>query len=353
MMGRLTIGIATGDTRERHSDAQPEREDASMADAAQPVLPLPLPTQGGGRPGAATDIPQRFYSIAGLTIAVSADLEITDTTFAEKFLQFEIPAPVGEVVRIHHHFSLPDLEGVDLGELVHDRRPWRIYRRDGGWFYVVEGEDDGRRTVHRVAQLTADHTACRMYSTPAIGERFSDGRFVSLALFATDQVLLAPVLADRRACYVHSSGVILDGKGLLFVGHSEAGKSTASGFMARAGQLLCDDRNIVRRWPDGFRVHGTWSHGELPIVSPESARLVGILFLRKAPHNRVERLHDPQRVAGELLPCVVRPLITASWWHKTLDLFDALTSEVPCYLLEFDQSGGIVGLLRGLVAADR
>ncbi|HJW75701.1 MAG TPA: hypothetical protein VJ787_08555, partial [Thermoleophilia bacterium] len=256
-----------------------------MADVAQPVLPPPLPTRGGDPADAAIDLPLRFYRIAGMTLAVSADLEITDATFAEKFLQFEVPAPVGEVVRIHHHFSLPDLDGVDLGEPVYDRRPWRIHRRDDGWFYVVVDEDGGQRTVHRVAQINADHTACRMYSSPGIGERFSNGGFVSLALFATDQVLLAPVLAERRACYVHSSGVILDGKGLLFVGHSEAGKSTASGFVAQAGQLLCDDRNIVRRWPDGFRVHGTWSHGELPIVSPESARLAAILFLRKAPHN--------------------------------------------------------------------
>lgn len=324
-----------------------------MADVVQPVLPPPLPITGGDAVAGATDAAQRFYRIAGMTLAVSADLEITDATFAEKFLEFEIPAPVGEVVRIHHHFSLPDLDGLDLGELVYDRRPWVIYRRDDAWFYVVVDDDGGQRTVHRVAQLSRDHTACRMYSSPSIGARFPEGGFVSLALFATDQVLLAQVLADRHACYVHSSGVIVDGKGLLFVGHSEAGKSTAAGFMAKVGHLLCDDRNVVRRWPDGFRVHGTWSHGELPIVSPESARLAAVLFLRKAPHNRLEPLHDARRIAGELLPCVVRPLVTAVWWHKTLDLFDALAKEVPCYILEFDKSGGIVGLLRGLTAGGR
>jgi hypothetical protein len=100
-------------------------------------------------------------------------------------------------------------------------------------------------------------------------------------------------------------------------------------------------------------VHGTWSHGEVPVVSPESARLAAILFLRKAPHNRLEPLRDPQRIAGELLPCVVRPLISADWWRKTLDLFDTLAREVPCYVLEFDKSGRIVELLRELVADGR
>jgi hypothetical protein len=325
-----------------------------MAQVAEPLLPIPLPTKGGA--GAARgdlEEVQRYYQIAGMTLGLSADMEITNETFAEKFMQFEIPAPVGEVIRIHHHFALPDLERLDPGDLVYERRPWAIYRRGGEWLYLVVDHDGERRVVHRVAQLNEGHTACRMYSGADIGARFTAGGFVSVALFATDQVLLAPVLAERRACYVHSSGVILDGRGLLFVGHSEAGKSTASGFMAQVGQLLCDDRNIVRRWPDGFRVHGTWSHGEVPIVSPESARLAAVLFLRKAPHNRVEPLTDPQRIAGELLPCVVRPLVTADWWHKTLDLFDVLAKEVPCYVLEFDKSGRIVELLRELVAEGR
>jgi hypothetical protein len=325
-----------------------------MIEVAQPALPPPLPTQGSADgPDRAAEEVQRYYQIAGMTIGLSADLPITDTTFAEKFLQFEVPAPVGEVIRIHHHFALPELEGTDLGEPVYERRPWAIYRREEDWLYLVIDDRQGGRVVHRVAQLSGDLSASRVYSGAATAERFPTGAFISLALFATDQVLLAPVLADRQACYVHSSGVILDGKGLLFVGHSEAGKSTASGFLAQVGQLLCDDRNIIRRWPDCFRVHGTWSHGSLPIVSPESARLGAILFLRKATQNKLESLDDPQRIAAELLPCVVRPLVTADWWHKTLDLFETLAREVPCYVLEFDKSGRVVGLLQELVAHGR
>ena len=44
--------------------------------------------------------------------------------------------------------------------------------------------------------------------------------------------------------------------------------------------ILCDDRNIVRRWKNGWRVHGTWSHGDVAEVSPASAPLRAIMFLR-------------------------------------------------------------------------
>ena len=75
----------------------------------------------------------------------------------------------------------------------------------------------------------------------------------SLSLFPTDQILVARWLADRQGCYLHSAGAILDGKGLLFVGHSDAGKTTTVRMLQDQAEILCDDRNIVRRSGDRFR----------------------------------------------------------------------------------------------------
>jgi hypothetical protein len=61
--------------------------------------------------------------------------------------------------------------------------------------------------------------------------------------------------------WAHAAGFVMDSKGLLFVGHSDAGKSTMMKMLRSQGEMLCDDRIIVRRWQDGFRIHGTWSHG--------------------------------------------------------------------------------------------
>ena len=85
------------------------------------------------------------------------------------------------------------------------------------------------------------------------------------------------------------------GQGLLFVGHSEAGKSTTVKMLQGKAEILCDDRNIVRRWPEGFRVHGTWSHGEVPLVSAASAPLSAIFFLHKSKQNRLMRLRTAKR----------------------------------------------------------
>ena len=156
------------------------------------------------------------------------------------------------------------------------------------------------------------------------------------------------MLADRQGCYLHASGIVVDGKGLLFVGHSEAGKSTMLKMLRGHGEILCDDRIIVRRWPDGFRIHGTWSHGELPDVSPASAPLAAILFLEKATTNELIPITDTRERLGGVLSHVVKPLATADWWEKTLALAGEIVAEAPAYRLRFDQSGRVVDLLKQL-----
>ena len=51
----------------------------------------------------------------------------------------------------------------------------------------------------------------------------------------------------------------------------------------------------------------------------------------------------PQIKAG-----VIKPLVTADWWERTLFLLEAISSEVPCYVMRFDRAGGIFPLLLDL-----
>lgn len=194
--------------------------------------------------------------------------------------------PGEDTIIIRHHFRMPDLAGMDLGRRVYCRAPWSIYRRPDSWLYlsVPPGVED--RAARDLAIVSADHSRAEMYH--AEEDNFRAGDLPSLTMFTSDQVLLAPILADRQGCYLHSAGAILDGTALLFVGHSEAGKSTITRQLQAAGEavpdlvaILCDDRNIVRRWdahgqgPPDWRAYGTWSHGELPDVSPPAPRRCG------------------------------------------------------------------------------
>jgi hypothetical protein len=154
--------------------------------------------------------------------------------------------------------------------------------------------------------------------------------------------------------------MIVDGVGLLFVGHSDAGKSTTmelvKGALGERAVILCDDRNIVRRWPGGpasegragFWAHGTWSHGDVADVSAAGAPLRAILFLEQSSKNEIVPLTDRKEVWRRVLVTLIKPLVTAEWLQKEMDVLEQVVDEVPCSTMRFDRSGAIVPELERL-----
>jgi hypothetical protein len=202
--------------------------------------------------------------------------------------------------------------------------------------------------LHRVAVFNEDHTRGTIYSRPEDEARILKDGWQSLSLFPTDQIWLGPLLADRNAVLIHSAAAIVEGKGLVFVGHSEAGKSTTMEMLKKShkekilnAEILCDDRNVIRKWPEGWRVHGTWSHGTTADVSPSDAPIAGILFLKQDRVNKIEPLTDRKNIWRSLLATLIRPMVTAQWWERELDILEKIVAEIPCYTMHFDKSGEI------------
>lgn len=181
-----------------------------------------------------------------------------------------------------------------------------------------------------------------------VSKAFQNGNAGSLTLAPTDQILLARLLADRNGCYLHSDGMNMDGQGLLFVGHSGAGKSTIATALQDKAEILCDDRMIVRKWQNGYHIHGNWSHGTLPIFSANSVPLQGIFFLEQSDDNLIIPVDSRMGAISKLLGCVIKPLVSKDWWEKMLTLIEDLAYTVPCYRLKFDKSGEIYHKLKDL-----
>ena len=299
-----------------------------------------------------------YYRIAEITIQVDSDLLITDNTFSDKLALFRVDGPSDDTVTLRHHFELPDLSGQDLGKELYRKVPWAIYQKGSSWIYLGISSQADNSQLYMVVTFNHDHTHAQIFSN--LTKPFLKGGLHSLTMFPSDQILIARLLADRNGCYLHSAGAILEGAGMLFVGHSDAGKSTTVRMLMQASseevsasslhaEILCDDRNIVRRWEDGWRVYGTWSHGDVPEISPSSAPLRAICFLEQANENTLTLLTDRKEITHRLLACVIKPFVTADWWHNTLILIEQMAREVPCYVMRFDRSGNIVGELKRLI----
>jgi len=292
---------------------------------------------------------RRCYQIAGITIQLQSNLPISDQTFEPELEQFEVASPGSDIISISLHFLLPDLQGIDLGKEVYRRPPWVIYRQERSWIYLGIAPKPNDIGSQFLAVFNDDHSLGAIYANRK--DQFLKGQISSLTLFPTDQILLAYILADRKACIFHSAAIVLHKRGLLFLGDSEAGKTTIAAMLKNKAEIICDERNIVRRWPEGFWIHGTWMHSKIPVVSSSSGPLNAIMFLRKSNRNCINPISNRKEIFRNLLKYVVKSLVTINWWNKTIDLMESLSNELPCYEMEFDKSGSIADDLEEL--ADR
>jgi hypothetical protein len=290
---------------------------------------------------------RRYFKIADITIQIDSDLAITKNTFHSKFKYFQVSGRGKDTILIWHHFSLPDLTGQDLGRELYRKPPWAIYKNNGSWLYLGISPLLKDKSLHRAVIFNSSHTCASIYNCKK--EIFLKGNLHSLTMFPSDQILIARILADREGFYLHSCGINFKGQGFLFAGHSEAGKSTMARMLRGKAQILCDDRIIIRKKPKGFKIYGTWSHGDVPDISANAAPLKAILFLQKAKTNKITIINNKKEITKRLLPCLIKPFVTVDWWEKTLLVVEKVIDTVPCYVLEFDKSGKVIEILKQLL----
>jgi hypothetical protein len=95
-----------------------------------------------------------------------------------------------------------------------------------------------------------------------------------------------------------------------------------------------------------------WSHGDVSVLSANDTPLRAICFIENVNENTLTPLNDCREITGRLLACVIKPLVTADWWNKTLDLIEQMAREVPCYVARFNKSGEIIRDLKGFNTAN-
>jgi len=284
-----------------------------------------------------------IFEIGGIALSIYSDLSLKKETFAPKFELFRCHNSGGDRATVHHHSGLPKIK--NWGEKIYHRAPWIIYKTP--FHYIYRMFVAGNNESPLVAIFNEDHTEGHIYKGKNYVSAFKKGSLTSLLCFPTDQILFARLLADRGGIILHGSGLVLKEKGYLFVGHSDAGKTTLVKTFRHHAKILNDDRMIVRKEEGRFYLYGTPWHGELSLVAPDRVPLKAILFLNQAKENKVEKTEGLDAFK-RLYGCTIKSLVTEKWAENALDICQTLSREVVCYHLYFDKSGGVVSLVEKL-----
>lgn len=160
---------------------------------------------------------------------------------------------------------------------------------------------------------------------------------IHFALNNSLMLLYAFASACKGVLEMHSSVVVNDGKGYLFLGKSGTGKSTHSSLWLKhipGTMLLNDDNPILRLMPDGSaRVFGSPWSGKTPCYKNLDFPAGAVVRIRQAPFNKIEKLPPVQAYASLMASASsFRPFKTlAEGWHTTLE---GLVGVLPCYVLD-------------------
>ena len=159
----------------------------------------------------------------------------------------------------------------------------------------------------------------------------------SFALNNALMLLFTFTSAHKGVLEMHSSVVMCEGKGYLFLGKSGTGKSTHSSLWLKhipGTELLNDDNPILRLMPDGSaRVYGSPWSGKTPCYKNKDVPAGAVVRIRQAPFNKIERLGAVQAYASLMTSASsFRPFSElADGWHHTLE---GLVASLPCYTLD-------------------
>ncbi|HSJ52453.1 MAG TPA: hypothetical protein VLC52_01800, partial [Anaerolineae bacterium] len=218
------------------------------------------------------------------------------------------------------------------GEMVFDTEPlWSLHQVEGGQMWR-QMSATVQPIPQRAAFFPSEMGAIQVYTASF---RQMDGLWTYPIHHPLDKFLYAHLLPWRQGMTCHASSVDDRGRGFLFVGVSESGKSTMAGLWhgQEDVRVLSDERTVVR-FQDGFRIYGTPWHGSLPVYSPSSAPLAAILFLKQGPRNELVEIGRSD-AAKRLMVCGYLPFWSAAAMGASLDLLDRLTAQVPCLELTF------------------
>jgi hypothetical protein len=272
------------------------------------------------------------FSVGGLSVQLAGE-RLADVTLVPALDPFRTEVGVSDInIQVGWVAKLPPAPGrrlFDSGSV------WCLHEAEYGFQFDFSTPILGTTPYKR---LLVDDQFCR--ASLLLSEECFEGRGAAVPIeYPLDEVLITHRLARERAIELHGCGVAVrqGGAGYLFVGHSEAGKSTTAHLWSsqEGVEVLSDDRIIVRERAGQMLMYGTPWHGEAAFASPASSPLSGIFVLEHGWGNAITRL-SPCQAVSELFARSFVPFHSHEYVDSALSFLERVADSVPCYRYSFE-----------------
>ena len=292
-------------------------------------------------------ISQEFFTItiAEILIEVQSPLSAAELGIAEQFGTF-LGAPDNPLARVSLQWQESNSAPAPCGELIYDPGSiWKMYR-DGEQFYaaMTYADDDSKSQMQGVLRANAT------WDDLTLSELRTGPQWKSLLNVGAGELLFRTRILLTDGVVFHASGLDDHGRGVVFVGHSGAGKSTQLDFWNADPGIVAmnDDRIAVRPNANGAMCYGTPWGGTSGIACNHAAPLSALVLLEQAPHN------DIQQISSAAAAPLLVPRMFLPYWDKTLMQhalanLNTLLERVPVFHLRCRPEPAVIELVRSVL----
>ena len=283
-------------------------------------------------------------TIADITIEMQSPLSAADLGIEKRlgpFLRSSIDSKEHVLLRWEESLEGP----LPPGELIYDPSSiWRMYRSGGDYYAAISYPNNGARSLQGVLRANAT------WDMLTLSEQRTGAAWQSLLNIGAGELILRTRILFTGGLVFHAAGIDDNGRGIVFVGHSSAGKSTQAGLWSNVPGVIAmnDDRIAIRMDQGGAVCYGTPWGGDKDIARNHQAPLAVIVLLEQATANSIE----------PLIPSTAAPLLLARtflpYWDKSLMQLafvnlNALLERVPVYRLCCRPEPSVVSLVRSVL----
>jgi hypothetical protein len=283
--------------------------------------------------------------IAGVAIDIESPLSPGELGLENRFGTFhhsQEEPDLRSALRWEESASLP----VPEGKVIYDPGSiWRMYRTGEGYCAEIGyPREDAQEPARGLLWANA------VWGDLALREKRTGAAWQSLLNIGAGELAFRTRILFADGLVFHAAGIDDNGRGIVFVGHSGAGKSTQLGLWEDLPGVTAmnDDRIAVRSTPKGVACYGTPWGGSRDIARNHRAPLAAIVLLEQAAENEIQRL--PAAMAASLLMArTFLPYWDQGLMVRAMNNLNEILKRAPVYRLRCRPEAAVVPLVRSVL----